>query len=443
MTDDAVIVLPGLMGSELVDTESGRTVWGRSDPRWYVRAWTDGPALDALRVTEDERAGRAGRITPTRLLRFPAFAPGLRGVEPYSDLTARLRLATHPDAVLGFPYDWRLSIEHNARRLAVTAERHLAQWRARAGGPDARLILVAHSAGGLVARYFTEVLGGAAIVRAVVSLGTPFSGAVRVLSVIGDGAGLPTPQARVRALLSTMPGVHDLLPAYHCVDEGETVRRLTIGDIENIGGDGELASEAFARREKVTAAAGVADFWPLVGVHQDTPQSVVFVNGVALEREYTCDTDEYGKVRRVDRKGDGTVVPAAATPSETRPWRIPQTHGALAARVEGITHASAAATHTERVPTAANESGVGLRVSDTVTAGTDFRIEIAGAATPDGVECLISEAATKRAIAKVHPVRKDGLLVGSAWLRTEGLYRIEVKAGARSAVTEIVMVSRG
>src|SRR6478609_3900127 len=104
--DDAVIVLPGLMGSELVDAESGRVVWGLADPRWYVSAWTSGSSLEALRVTEDERAGRVGRIRPTRLLQFPAFAPMLRGFEPYSEMTSRLRQAVNPDAVMAFAYDW-------------------------------------------------------------------------------------------------------------------------------------------------------------------------------------------------------------------------------------------------------------------------------------------------------------------------------------------------
>jgi pimeloyl-ACP methyl ester carboxylesterase len=440
--DDAVIVLPGLMGSELVDTESGRTVWGLADARWYVRAWASGASLETLRVTEDERAGRTGRITPTRLLQFPAFAPMLRGFEPYSDLVARLRNALNPDAVLAFAYDWRLSVEHNARLLAVTAERHLARWRTLADRPDAQLLLVAHSMGGLVARYFTEALGGDVIVRAVVTLGTPFYGAVKAVSVLGSGAGVPLPRARVRALVSNMPGLHDLLPSYRCVDEGDTARRLTAGDIENIGGDPELATESFTRRERLLPARSGVEWWPLVGVQQETMQSVVFDHGVADTRSYACELDEAGALRRVDRRGDGTVYREAASLPGAQPMHVPQTHGALAARAEGITHAVAVATRSQRGPWLAGEAQPSLQIPDMVTAGREFEIVVTGLTETDPLACYVYDATTNRPVAKINPVRQDDRLVGPAVLNHEGLFRVEAKSGGLSAVTEMILVVR-
>jgi pimeloyl-ACP methyl ester carboxylesterase len=437
---DAVIVLPGLMGSELVDVESGRVVWGLADPRWYVRAWTSGSSLKTLRVTEDERAGQVGRIRPTRLLQFPAFAPMLRGFEPYAEMTSKLRQAVNPDAVLAFAYDWRLSVEHNARLLAVAAERHLDQWRARADRPDAQLLLVAHSMGGLVARYFTEVLGGGDIVRSVVTLGTPFYGAVKALSVLGTGAGIPIPRARVRALVSTMPGLHDLLPSYRCVDEGGTARRLTTGDIENIGGDRELAAESFDRRERLLPASSGVEWWPLVGVQQDTMQSVVFNDGIADARSYSCELDDAGVLQRVDRRGDGTVYRESASLPGAQPMHVPQTHGALAARAEGITHAVAVATVSKRGAWLAGEAEPGLEVPDVVTAGKEFEIAVTGLAETDPLTCYVYDANTNRPVAKINPIRKDDRLVGPTVLPNEGLYRVEAKSGGLSAVTEVIMV---
>ena len=146
---DAVLVLPGIMGSELVETATGRVLWGGSDLRRYGSAWASGGSLSALHVTDEERAGVTGRIHATRLLRFPAFAPVLRGFEPYTKLLAGIRrLSVHPDAVREFAYDWRLSTEHAAARLAETADDHLRAWRAHPhGSRDARLTLVAHSDG--------------------------------------------------------------------------------------------------------------------------------------------------------------------------------------------------------------------------------------------------------------------------------------------------------
>ena len=147
---DAVLVLPGIMGTELVESGTGDVLWGLS-VRKYVDLWTGGAPWQKLLVTEDEWAGIVGRVTPTRLLRAPAFAPLLLLAR---NLTLALmvgirRIMPHPDAVLEFPYDWRLPVAFNAGKLAVTAERHLKTWRAHPNGRrDAKLVIVAHSLGG-------------------------------------------------------------------------------------------------------------------------------------------------------------------------------------------------------------------------------------------------------------------------------------------------------
>jgi hypothetical protein len=79
---DAVIVVPGIMGSELVEVKSGCVLWGLADPQWYVSAWTSGSSLRALGLSDAERAGRYERVTATRLLRFPAFARRCQLGEP-------------------------------------------------------------------------------------------------------------------------------------------------------------------------------------------------------------------------------------------------------------------------------------------------------------------------------------------------------------------------
>lgn len=137
-------------------------------------------------MTPDETEGIYGRITPRRLLRFPAFAPFLAGFEPYSALLKSLRSVTYPAAVKEFPYDWRLPVAYTGGLLADFAIRHLVEWRnseqevaARRQDPEgdrpARLVIVAHSMGGLLVRQACRSAGFAEEVRATVTLGTPFS----------------------------------------------------------------------------------------------------------------------------------------------------------------------------------------------------------------------------------------------------------------------------
>jgi pimeloyl-ACP methyl ester carboxylesterase len=442
---DAVVIIPGVMGSELVETATGRTLWGLADASWYASAWTTGASLASLAVTDEERAGQVGRITARRLLRFPAFAPMLRGFEPYTSMTQRVRRTVrHAAAVLEFPYDWRLSVEHNAHRLVSAAERHLDGWRAHPDGHrDARLVLVAHSMGGLVATYFVAVLGWASAVRAVVTLGTPFYGAAKVAHLLstGRGAPLPLPRRRLRALALTLPGLYDLLPSYRCVDEGTSARRLTASDVRALGGDGDLAAESFDRRERLLSTAGgsSAGLRPLVGIEQETVQSLVLVDGVAEPRTYTCQPDPGGAMRRVDRRGDGTVYRESASLPGLDPLHLPQTHGALAARAEGIAHACAVVTSVEKGPWLAGAVELGLCVPDLVAAGEPFDISVSGCADPAAATCRVSDAADGRPIAQPLLVRRGDDLTARVTPPRPGLYRVEVKAGGLSAVSELVL----
>src|SRR6266542_2153302 len=126
---DAAVVVPGIMGSELVERESHKVLWGMgvalaSAGRLGYRA-----RFAALEVTDDERSGKTGRVVPTRLLATPDWLPGLGGVEPYGRLVQAVRTAVvHRDAVLEFAYDWRLDVQHNAGLLARAARLHLASW---------------------------------------------------------------------------------------------------------------------------------------------------------------------------------------------------------------------------------------------------------------------------------------------------------------------------
>ncbi|NMO53417.1 hypothetical protein HH310_19780 [Actinoplanes sp. TBRC 11911] len=309
---DAVLVLPGIMGSELVDVESGDILWGLS-PKMYARFWTSAEGIRRLHLTDEERDGTCGRVRATRTLRFPSASPGLGGFEPYTALVKRIReQSPHPDSVAEFPYDWRLSVPTSAIRLAAAAEEHLRRWRQHPqGSRDAALVLVAHSMGGLIARYFTERLGGRDIVGQTIALGTPFNGAVKAVYLLnsGRGAPVPLPRARLRALAATLPGVHDLLPSYRCVDDGGAGRRLTPRDVAEIGGDPELAASSLRLHEAFSEPAPQS-LSTVVGVFQPTMQSMRIEAGVVIPQWHLPAASAESKL--VDHGGDGTVYVEAA-----------------------------------------------------------------------------------------------------------------------------------
>jgi Lecithin:cholesterol acyltransferase len=219
---DAVIVVPGILGSELVDGE-GRVVWGLK-PSVLAGAWIT-RQLDVLHVTDDDRAGKR-RLRPTRLLRTPGYLPLLGGIEPYTRLLSRVKdTAVDPRAVAEFAYDWRLSIDYNAAELVKRCDEHLDRWRKIAADEnlcnpaEVRLVIVAHSIGGLVSRAASAAPGMRDELREVITLGTPYFGAVKAVRMLEIGEGAPVPKGAARRLAVTCPGVYDLLPRYRCVGD--------------------------------------------------------------------------------------------------------------------------------------------------------------------------------------------------------------------------------
>jgi len=461
---DAVVVVPGLMGSVLADAQTGRTLWGFTDLRWYVRAWTTGAGLADLRLTDQELQGRYGRVKATGLLRMPAYARIFAGFEPYTKLVNRIRAAAaHPAAVLEFPYDWRLPIAHNGHLLAEAALAHLARWRAHQAhevarrrhptGRPAQLVLVAHSMGGLLARYLSLIPGATDDVRATVTLGTPFYGSAKAAVLLNSGRGAPLPARRplaaalradadtgLRALAATLPGVHDLLPTYRCLDAGASARRLSTADIVLLGGDSELAEAARALHERLAGAALVGHR-AVVGVAQPTPQSVTIQDGVVEAHQYTCEGDAAGPLRRVDRAGDATVYRESAALAGAAHTYLPQQHGSLAKTDEAI----ACAVHvlTERDPDAfgppLGAGDIGLDLPDLVFPGEEWTAVVTGAVRPGAIRCYVRDAATGRLVDLPPLEVRDGALAARPRLPGPGLYSVEVAGSAQSPVSQLVL----
>ena len=433
---DAVIVLPGIMGSELVERDTGSVLWGLAASR-YVGLWTSGTAWEKLKVLESERAGRGNRVKATRLLRVPAFAPLLRGAEPYSQLVAGIRAAAlHPDAVLEFPYDWRLSVTYNATQLADAAEQHLGNWRRHPHGrSDAKLVLIAHSMGGLIARYFTGALGGQRDVAQTITIGTPYQGAVKALFVLdrGQGGPLPLPRQRLRALAKTLPGMYDLLPFYRCIEERSGTRRLAPADIESLGGDLDLAQSS-ARLHKTLAHLDVFALHTLVGVEQETMQSIRLCDGVAEPQYFISEEDG-----RIDWRGDGTVYSHVASGGVEPISSLPQSHSGLARSPETIAAVRAVLTR-RRLGPPMGATAISLNAPDSVVAGESFEISVASTGDPLGARCRIVDADTGIQVSRLFLNRQGEMVRAETSLQHPGLYRLEAKDGGFSPVTQLMLV---
>ena len=122
-----------------------------------------------------------------------------------------------PKPLDAFPYDWRLDIRINARRLLEYL---------RANKPaDGRWNLIGHSQGGIVivlaSRYTTHLEEFARLVARVVLVGCPIAGTLRALEVLASGRGDfgedPFLYDAARGMAQTWPAIYQMLPGWDSV----------------------------------------------------------------------------------------------------------------------------------------------------------------------------------------------------------------------------------
>ena len=211
---DLVVIIPGILGSRLVHRDGKRevTVWDLSIkglPRALLALASGRLALESHDREPDDG------VFASDLFSFQLL-PGLIGVDDYAPLVQMLKKAApNPLQLITFPYDWRASNRFAAQHLERRALEALAQWRAASGQADAKLWLVCHSMGGLVARYFCEHLDGARHTRAIVTFGTPHRGAAKALGALSNG--LKFGPIDLSATVRSLPSVYELLPLYPAV----------------------------------------------------------------------------------------------------------------------------------------------------------------------------------------------------------------------------------
>ncbi|MGW5455950.1 esterase/lipase family protein [Nocardia sp. NPDC003979] len=441
MSEDAVVIVPGIMGTELFDTNTGKQLWGLR-PGLLARMWTAPTAnLAPLAVDPDSTS----RVRPGRLLRFPALMPGLGSVEPYTRLSRKLRtVVRHPGAVLEFGYDWRLPVAHNASLLAHAIDEHLAWWRAYSDRPQAQVHLVAHSMGGLLCQALGEISGAYDDVAQVITLGTPFEGAAKAAVILGTGFGAPVPSRGLRPVAATMPGIYDLLPTYRCVDEGTDVSRLTPADVAGFGGDRDLAASAMMHAETRRSVVMPAHR-ALIGVAQPTICSLDPCDGRVEPRYYTFAIDVDGELvrnadgvlKRLPGFGDGTVPRnSAAWNNHTSP--LPQQHGALAQTDESIAFVVDRLLHRD-TGARLGDSDVGVAAPDAVQVGEEFLLEVTGVEDPHAIGVVVYDAEDGQRVDGPFARRREGRVEVPVTLWRPGMFRIAVTGGATTAVTILVL----
>ena len=318
---DVVVLLPGILGSVL--QRDGKDVWAMSAGAAFRALFSLGGSIKDLRLDgDDPEADDLGDgVTATRVLPDLHLVPGLWKIDGYTAIAEALHerfelVAGHN--YFEFPYDWRRDNQAHGRRLARQAHDWLAAWRAESGNDDARLILLAHSMGGLVARAYLELFDGWKDTRSLITFGTPYRGSLNALDFLAGGfkVGVGPLGLDLSDFLRSLTSVYQLLPIYPAVETANGPVRVTEAEIDGV--DPARAAEALAFHRAIESA--VTDhqgdgtysehgyrIHPVVGIGQPTLQGAR-LDGTSVTLLRQLDGRDLG--------GDGTVPRVSAMPIE-------------------------------------------------------------------------------------------------------------------------------
>jgi pimeloyl-ACP methyl ester carboxylesterase len=232
-----IIIIPGITGSELVNRTSGEKLWPDLFPE-------DKVAL-ALPITSTTLSENRDDIVASRVIESAKLTKFMPEIGVYGALLKALENqggyhrgdidAPPPDGDRDtyylFAYDWRRDNVESARKLAEK----IAEIKRRTNRPDLRFDIIAHSMGGLIARYFAmygdvDVLArpqqprpdwrGAQSVRSLVLFATPNAGSMDALRSLIYGYSITEAnKPRInpfkslgRVMIFTAPSVYQILP---------------------------------------------------------------------------------------------------------------------------------------------------------------------------------------------------------------------------------------
>ena len=246
-----VIVIPGILGSSLIDETTGKSVWGAFRANYANPNTAEGARLISLSLDPDN-SNQAGNVKPNGVLENLKLS--LAGfpikVQAYAGILTTLGAGGYRDEALGlnsidygtdhftcfqFDYDWRQDITYNAAELKTFIDERRAfvqrKYKEDFGieNAEVKFDIVAHSMGSLLTRYFlrygAEALpedgsqakiswAGAKDVERAVLVAPPNAGSLEAFDQLIDGfnTGRPILPHYAPAILGTFPSVYQLLP---------------------------------------------------------------------------------------------------------------------------------------------------------------------------------------------------------------------------------------
>ena len=295
-----VIFVPGLMGSEM---------WRGSEKVF--------PNVKAL-FTHPELLQYPAPFEPRKILEEVVIVPNLVKLDQYNRLGDYLVEELHYQRGVDFfefPYDWRQDVRTSARQLGALIE---------SLPRNQPLVLIGHSLGTMVSRYYIERLGGKSRVERVILMGGPHRGAVQgLISMLSGPELLPfgIMGERLRKVYMTFPASYQILPTYPMPVDGNGT---TINFLED---------ESWVPEQYVPMLRAAREFRRELGMRSSIPAVSIFGYGLKTTASLNIQRDAQGAIKKVDYRaepnGDSTLLEVSTVLEGTEIHPVQQYHGSL------------------------------------------------------------------------------------------------------------------
>lgn len=450
MHPDLVIFLPGITGSVL--RKDGKVVWGYSPDFFWNSIVNDGLALLEISDADNGDDELGDGIVASDLISNVTIVPGLIKLDGYSIISNFLQ--SDLGLVIGrnyfeFPYDWRRDNRVSAGKLARFCHEKLASWREDFGNSEAKVILIAHSMGGLVSRYYVECLEGWKTTRRLITLGTPHRGSLDAINGICNGLTKsvgPVVLADASQAFRSFQSLYQLLPIYESVMDHENIlRRVTEITLPNLDINRALKARQFhdeisaAHEQNLGNAAYRLSQFALscvIGIDQPTYQSARMLPEGKVQMLRTRNGE--------NESGDGTVPRVSAQLTDENGVFFANTHAFLPNARPSMTHVkgvlSGRSIDLAQFRGPGDPSGIGLDVSDLYSASEPVVVE----ATMKHYRPYLT-AEIRRADVEAPPVfaymySNDGIYRCAVNL-APGLYRVTIDEAGLESVGDVFAVT--
>jgi hypothetical protein len=294
--------------------------------------------------------------------------------------------------------------------------------------------------GGLVARYFLEVLGGWRDTRMLITLGTPYRGSVKALAFLANGLRRklgPVTIIDLTRLIQSLPSVYQLLPIYPCLGTTEdelqgleAIDRRQIGELDieracaGIEFHREIESAVKNNRRERDYGYRIL---PIVGTYQPTFQSALLLeDGIEPLLTYK---------RQIMLGGDGTVPRLSATPIELSKAAVETFVACPHASLQNFDpvriqmRAALEDVDISEIKAGAGE-GISLEISDAFPAGEEVRFRVRCQTATEPIQARASNLETRATIKcdALSTPGHDGWQELNAGYLAAGTYRLHVDA---------------